>query len=460
MYIIKNALENIKRHRTKYLQFGFIYLLLVFAVSVAANISFFANEIIVNIRWDLYSTLTLNQSGDTLAPDSFFQTTLSREDWLMHLNSNYVYNVDFVSFAYQPSQMSEITPSIVWRDQFESDQIQWHTSDSRKLIMQDILNWRQSGSIIGLSHSLLYKTGLELNIIEGRMFENEGEAIVFMDSSWELHDINFFSVGDRISFAQDNFFKEFIIVGTIAIPSNFYGSTLGLVPKIFTTIESATYFDIFPQYEINIPLASNPLSPVPAIHFRTGHDAIIQLIDPSYIDAFNQELNILTSGTRNAHPRNVHLSIPVNNFFVSIRAWTTTFSILIFFSTIAAMITTTVMLINSRKYEIAVLRMVGMSRTKIMLGFAVEIILFVLVLTISAYIIGTIVFFIFITPTLLAANEIPIQLSPLRYSALNIIQSSLLIISSGVLIISGLAFFISVIRILSYEPLKIINKSE
>lgn len=119
-------------------------------------------------------------------------------------------------------------------------------------------------------------------------------------------------------------------------------------------------------------------------------------------------------------------------------------------------IITSVMYLLNRKYEFAVLRSIGMSNTKIIVSYIVETMVFVSFTSLVAIITGQLIFLYGSLPESMKSSfESLIDTSlPIR----EILVFNSLSVIFGMIVLVGITVIISMIYILSFEPLKIFNK--
>ena len=115
-------------------------------------------------------------------------------------------------------------------------------------------------------------------------------------------------------------------------------------------------------------------------------------------------------------------------------------------------IISTIVLLNSRKYEIAILRSAGMKKRRLILNYLLENIFFVWGITIISFIVSAFISNIFINDILsdspLSANNINV----------NFLLQNAGLVFGGTTAVVMLSLVLACVNIVRFEPLKIFNK--
>lgn len=137
------------------------------------------------------------------------------------------------------------------------------------------------------------------------------------------------------------------------------------------------------------------------------------------------------------------------------------FIIIIAFIIICATIITTIILLSGRKYEMAVLRSVGMDKVRLILGYLVENMIFIWSITAVSLIIAQ---FVGLLLTNYVFEGMQSMISPEIYKTLiygannGLLLHNIGFIFGGTTVVVILSLVLTCINIISSEPLKIFNK--
>jgi len=459
IFIVKNAIKNIVRNRKKYILFGVLYLLLITILIVMLKVFFFARESHTAYRREFFGALDIGWGNPSFTIDDFYFPTLQdpiaqKERYLEVKESPYVYDVRFYSFTFQAfythrerSPYHDYHFNTIREARFNQNDIRLIRDGE----YTEIGELQSNLSVHGLDMTLQHLADFELELYAcspeqdyGRMLENDNEAVVFWGSC--IHSpfwSNDLRLGDRIIFELGGLQQEYTIVGFIRPPSSAdWSAHLTGNIHLFTTLKSAEKFNIFPA----------------AIGLGAGYDAIVFLNDPEDFQAFRREVfNTFHDRSWWAMPfsRLGYSATTVGSFIYTVQGWSMLATILTSFFIILLMIISAIILTNRRKYEFAVLRSMGMSKSNIVLGNIIENITLMWGLFILAFLVAGTLFYILVLPHLSASSPINIDLP----SSL-IASRSLLLAFAGTTAFVGLSLIVSSIHILRFEPLKIFNKQD
>jgi len=145
----------------------------------------------------------------------------------------------------------------------------------------------------------------------------------------------------------------------------------------------------------------------------------------------------------------------------NMKSWSIIFMILTSFIITSITIICTIILLNNRKYEIAVLRSVGMKKSRLILNYFIENLMFIWIITVVAFIAAQC-----ITPLFTANVFAGIRglVSPESFENLTkgvnirILQQNAGIVFGGTTAVVMLSLILACINIIRFEPLKIFNK--
>ena len=232
--------------------------------------------------------------------------------------------------------------------------------------------------ILGYNMSLLHLAADEFDLERGRMFENDSEAVITRElnpypyrwdenmSEWvESLTWNSLDLGDMLVIqSDDGLYKEFTVVGIQAEnPADPPNTNRRM---IFTAFEGAEYFESIAE-ESMTSVAITPMMNMDATRVEyqdfvnMGYDVLIYLNSPDDFKHLQTEM----------YEKGVLIAplFPNFNSIMSlttvIQAWAMVFMIITGFIITTVTIITTIILLSTRKYEIAVLRSVGMRKRRI-----------------------------------------------------------------------------------------------
>jgi hypothetical protein len=309
---------------------------------------------------------------------------------------------------------------------------------------------------------MLHLTGLEMNLREGRMFENVNEAVVFASAAWHRFDdeggviIERFSIGERVFFGGE-IQHEFTIVGLLETPETFGPAvTFHDIPHIlFTDITAAAIFDRFPQAHGTTALTKASDHHTHAPSFNNGYNTIVFLSNPDYFEPFRDEIIAAENPFVWVLPYNNQMAFTVQNFIYALRGFSLLFIYLTALLVTLLSVIATVIMVSGRKYDIAVLRSIGMGKGKIIFGLIAEKLIWLWGLFIPAFIVGLVIFITSVLPVLINNSPSPLVISPGF-----IIFNSFMYIFIGMTMVAGFSLVLSIAYVLLFKPLKIFNKKE
>lgn len=320
-------------------------------------------------------------------------------------------------------------------------------------------------SYIGLDLDSLEYSGEEFDFIEGRIFENDNECVINRGSisqyAW-----SFLDVGDKIILGGIDEDIELTICGIVNRENILGFETNGQL--LYTTteniVELATrYQDPEKICDPDAILAepNNPFS-ITNINYINGREdygykCVVILKDYRLFVPFQQYLesiNTFKQPTLYANPfydydENI-LAVARSTDYMSM-----VFLTIIVFMIIVTTVTTSIMYLSNRKYEFAVLCSVGMNKPQIMGSYIFETLSFMFFTSLAAIGIGQLIFLFGFSDMVKSAFEGWIDTSlPIT----NILLVNGAAVLAGMVIIVAVTVLISMIYMLSFEPLKIFNK--
>jgi len=490
MFTIKNAVKNIYRYKSKYKLFGVLYFILILAASVCANIFIQSSALTDNLRRDYYGTVA-----------RFFEEPknrlprYTREDFLSLTSIECIDDIRFYKYNFATHYIT------IDDDDLAINALEIELNINDKIIPlsgNDILyghRWLSDNELSFKSVFVLgYNTSLpllnfasgEFYLESGRMFERDGEAVISKNylSAEDTDTWNRLDLGDTIVIKNDNgIYKEFTVVGIQAqFPDDDEATHRRM---IYTTLESAEYFRELTLAEWNYikhPIADSIISgrgmegPI----FQVGNariSGITFINDPRYqimmgyevlvyLDSYENYYGLQTE-LESIYPEDRIYLVFFENFhairdFINI-SWTLSLTFIIFIAVILIIITTisTMILMNNRKYEIAVLRSAGMKKSRVIVNYLIENLAFIWGLTLIALITAQFISWIFAGMIFRGIQDL---LSPEVFKQLtqginlNLLVQNIGLIFGGTTIIVMMSLILACINIIRFEPLKIFNK--
>ena len=396
MFTIKNAIKNIYRYRNKYILFGILYFVTICAAVVSFNIYTGIDKIADDTLKD-YGAFYFRLMGES--------NRFLKDEYLKYKNVEHVDDLKFYKYNFITNDLKEHIPEL---------NVQLNLSDETKLL-KDIY---PPVFILGYNTSLLHLAADEFNIEYGRMFENNNECVISINSkssadsdTWSKLDL-----GNKIIIENTNgIYKEFVVVGIQRQDTRDDEHTNRRV--IYTTLESAEYFEIIASdkkrsyFLGNDEDLKNPDFISAITDKAMGYESLIYLDSHENYQDFYLKLihENLQFGLQPLY-QDFHV---IKNFVFNIKDINSRFAIIITFIIMVVTIISTIVLLNSRKYEIAILRSAGMKKRRLILNYLLENIFFVWGITIISFIVSAFISNIFINDILsdspLSANNINVN---------------------------------------------------
>ena len=467
MFTIKNAIKNIYRYKSKYILFGVLYLIVILAASVCATIFFQMGNVT--------DTIIKEYAGIAKYDGRNYFDNLPRftKDEFMQLNDmDHIEDVRFFRYNFHIvyQKILEEIPSI-----------------------QDIKNYPQalkteisfdgnaglSGFeiepilILGYNLSLMHLATDNFDLEKGRMFENGGEAVIaknrldpnigrwdedseaYIESEvWKDLDLN-----DKIIFKNaEGIYKEFTVVGILAQNPSDDRNTKRNV--IYTTFESAEYFDVIADEKRE----SKPVTSRTDLVYdenrefaNMGYEALFYLNSPDNFLVLREKMSEKGISIEPFFPNFNAISSLTQNM----QAWSVTFMILTGFIIICVTIISTIILLNGRKYEMAVLRSAGMKKSKLIINYLIENLAFIWGISVISLIAAQFVSKIFTADIFAGIEDLvgPEILKQLTQGVnIELVLQNIGLVFAGTTAVVMLSLILACINIIRFQPLKIFNK--
>lgn len=439
MFLIKNSIKNLYRYKKRYFLFCILYLITICIAIITINIYSYMERIVDNLRKEYCSVVKIFDHN---------KEYISKNEYMEFENSNYVESVKFLSYNFCTSVIGRET-------YFEEKNIRLYTSKGIKTLNNLLYN---PILVIGNNTSLEYLTDDELNIAEGRMFEKDNECVISKNSLKSTDNWNYLNVGDKVIFeTSDGIYKEYTIVGVLK--EDVYNDINTNARFIYTTFEGAEYFENLSVKKQNYYLmigAENGHKK--EIHM--GYDALIYLKDYGDFDNFYQEVFRTSNGERRIEPLFSDYQ-RIRSFINNMQAWSVIFIILSAFIIILITIISTMILLNMRKYEIAVLRSNGMKKSRLIVSYLIENLVFICGITIISLIAAQFIEGVFKANIAAGIRDL---MSAEMFEKLtqgvnlDLLMQNIGLVFSGTTVVVMLSLILAFINIIRFEPLKIFNK--
>ena len=468
MFTIKNAIKNIYRYKNKYILFGILYLVLILIAAISVSIFVKMNQVTNNILREYASVSHLNRG---IADMYDLPDRLSKDDYLTLKDIDYIADIRFSKYNFATNFLKKDVSEL---------EVETYIGENIRAVNTTLMS---PVFVCGYNMSLLHITSGDFDLESGRMFENDNECVIgknsrFIpqrldentksyipynhdDESW-----NDLDLGDKIVIKNnDGIYKEYTVVGIQKEnPEDDVNTNRRIIYAIF---ESAEFFDNVAEVE-QVGLHAHSLNPF-SIDIMTesismGYEVLVYLESPedfltlnNYFMNDNISINDITFSISPFFPDFWSLVSLTRNM----ESWGMLFMILTGFIIVSVTIISTIILLNSRKYEIAVLRSIGMKRSKIILNYLVENLAFIWGISIVSLIASQFIAPIFTEHVFAGISEL---VSPEFSEKLMQGKSIVMFLQNAGLVFGGttvvvmLSLILACINIVRFEPLKIFNK--
>lgn len=454
MFSIKNSIINIYRYRTKYVSYSFLYTLLITVASVCVGV-YMQMSVASNTITREYagvSVLRENIIDIENLPDRMLEADYNELKEIEHIEDIKMLKYHFQTNFVKP----DITPLKV-------------TINSSDHIDAPVF-------VLGYNTSLMHLASKEFLLVSGKLFENENECVISKNpfaSDEASKKWNNLSLGDRILIHNDDGVnKEYIITGILESDIDDHADVNRRI--IYTSLEGASYYDyIAPVEDAGITsyglreisledITSNNFDINSDIQIKMGYEVLVYLDDPE------EYLNVQDDLFKNEYKNYLFTLEPMFTNFRSLLNMTRVmannasgFMVITAVLLIFVTVITTVMLLGTRKYEIAVLRSIGMRKSELVISYLIENLVFIWGITIVSFIMAQ-----FITP-LFTENIFEGMQTMVSSDVYERITGSFvwddyiknfMIVFGGSTAIVLISSIISCVNIMRFEPLKIFNK--
>jgi putative ABC transport system permease protein len=354
MYLITNAVKNLSRNKGRSILIAAITLAIIISTVVTLTINNTAAKIVDDIRLDLGSRVSVRQDFIEMRQAGFD----ARSD-MQHLPLT-----DFVAFSESPYLRHTTFQAdvLAWSDTVIAIDDPDFGTNTRMLDNGDIM-FTETLRIVTISDpDLLPDFGTLRHMIDGRMFENINETII----SQELAMFNSISIGDTIeligAFATERTFG-LTVVGIYSDETEAYTNPwmlmFGAFPSHSRRNEIITSFDtlVASGWETNLGLD---------IDFHYFLD------NPDYLRAFESEVRSMGLPITYTVDINRAAFERVSGPLAGMSSAAVTFMVVVLVLGAITLALISYMAVRERKYEVGVLRAMGMERGKVAFGIITE----------------------------------------------------------------------------------------
>lgn len=360
MYILKNAITSITRNKGRNLLIGLIIMVISVAVTVTLAINNTATSLIKDYKdkYQVEASITVNrenmmkdfnpndrENSKNDMKDKFnLASSLTETDIKNYADSKYVKSYYYTSSVKVNSNDLEKAEMSSNNDMSErkKDEDDYSSFEIKGYSSYDAMNEFISGS---------YK------ITAGEMFTDFTSNNCLINS--ELATINNLKVGDTITFTDDNNNTYQLVISAI-YEENSSDSKSMFSSSANTIITSSNFINKMSTTNSELKLSVNP------IFILTSKDVV---------DKFSSELtskgldeNLMVTTNLESIDESVSTISNVKTFAV-------TFLVITLIIGAAVLLIINMINIRERKYEIGVLRTIGMKKTKVCLQFILELLI-------------------------------------------------------------------------------------
>ena len=445
MWCIKNSIKNIYRYRSKYRAFGVLYLVIILVFSVCVSVFIQMRKINDTILKEYASVVEFDTNVNI--SDDRERLRFTKDDFLKFKEKNYIDEIKFFKYIFDPNYLGENVSEIKKELHISGKIIEWEASP-------------QPFNIHGYDISLLYLETDEFALEKGRMFEKDDEVVIEKNrKNQDYPEWNDLDLDDKIILKNDNgIYKEFTIVGIKEQNPKDTDKIYRFM--IYTTLESAEYFDVIASKTKTsyISYGTDDLNVLNEKDFiNLGYKTLIYLDSPDNFILLRNKL----------HGEGVRIKLfftaatTLINLTNTMQTWSATFMAFSGFVILCMTIISTNILLNTRKYEIAVLRSVGMKKSQIILNYLIENIVFIWGITLIALIAAQFISLIF---TSRVFEDMQVFISDESFETLirggnfEPILQNIGFVFAGTTMVVVLSLIFTCVNIVRFEPLKIFNK--
>ena len=480
MFTIKNAIKNIYRYKNKYILFGVLYFILILAASVCTTIFVQMGQVtekiskeyagVVNLT--VYANVIKENRIDFNAYDNFESwdwTRLPKEEYLKIKDlSERIEDIKFLRYNFATNHLKEDVSEL--RTELNIGGV----------ASQVNISYAEPVFVLGYNMELLYLVPEDFDLESGRMFKNDSECVIdknskFIPQQWDDISESFVAfdpdeekwndldLGNKIVIKNDDgIYKEYTVVGIQKEKPEYDERTNRRI--IYTTFESAEYFNSV-AFKKSRTYSVYPWTDGERMSIFEGEKRIINM-DYEVIAFINSYENF-PEYLDEMESMGIQL-LPFFPDFRTITNLTTemyylalVFMVLILFIIICVTIIATTILLNNRKYEVAVLRSIGMKKSKLIVTYLIENLAFIWGISVVSMLVAQFISGMF---TVNVFDGIKEFVSPDFFESLARGVNTAMLMQNAGLVFGGttavviLSLILACINIVRFEPLKIFNK--
>lgn len=375
MYVFTNALKNIWRNKGRNILLFFIILMMILSTVVSVVVNTATGAVINDYKAKFGAEVTIIRSNKKIEEQNVPLSNIkvpSLADYQKYGESSLLKSKEFAANAFVVMQnLKTLDQGNVAGVGVQQDGVGTGTGQSNFFT-------KPIATVIGSSNpavSVEFQTG-QRKIVEGKAFENKNECLV----SQKFAELNNLKVGSTISFTDYSFIEKNPVSQTLTI-SGIYEDNAGIAGSGTGTSSENRGNEIL--------ISLNAFTGLP-LYEKAANNGMLQvqvsyiLNNPADADRFQQELydkGLPTYYTVSADAASYNKAVgPVEN----ISRIVTIFLVVVLVLGSLVLILLSTMAIRERKYEVGVLRAMGMKKAKVALGMISE----MLVITVACLIIG------------------------------------------------------------------------
>ncbi|MCL2015736.1 MAG: ABC transporter permease [Defluviitaleaceae bacterium] len=354
MYLLSNAIKNLERNKSRNALIAVVTLAIVMAAVVTLTINNAAARIIDTIRLDLGSRVEIRQDFIEMR-----QIGLGRDD------AAFVPIASFMQFAESAYLRNSVFNAAMyaWSDSFRAvDDFSETPGSTTRINDNGEVVLVETSRLVGTSEpASLADFGSFREISQGRMFENLNEAII----SEELAVQNALTIGDTITLSaaySDGIVYTLEIVGIYADRTEPY-------VNFFLAMNGR-----FADNRRNEIITSFDTLIAGGWQTNAGLDMQVEyfLADPANITAFEAEVRALGLPITYNVAINQAAFDRVTGPLAGMHSAATTFMFIVLILGAITLALISYMAVRERKYEVGVLRAMGLERAKVAFGILAE----------------------------------------------------------------------------------------
>lgn len=479
LFLIKNSIKNIYRYKGKYILIGIILFTIVFIASALIGILNYSAQTTEALKTKYAGTVIVSK-GLNVSINNF-----NKSDFFIFNDCEYVESVNFSSYIISSYSMGHTKYDVTEQHKaFYSEEEYEKLKNQPPVVKTELTIKGESHPLNNLNTNPVYIMGYEYNILpddkkarfvltNGRMYENDNECVIAVNHMIPDETWNLLNIGDTIKINVHNGTeKEYTVTGILKSDENITADTKTRV--LFTTFDSAETFgtalhspDSKAQIVTKGPV-NNPIEPSMKLSDSDDDKSRAEIIERYEVLVTLKSYENYNNFQSYLREFEGYYCSPLYENFASLLsllnqsyAWSILFIVIIAIILLFMTIFTTLFHLNSRKYEIAVLRSIGMKKSKLISSYLIENLIFVWGITAVAVTLAQIIQPIFIDKVFASVHN---MLSSEMLQALtdtfgsNIMLKNVSAVFVGMTITIILSLVMICINIVRFQPLKIFNK--